>query len=474
MPIKKPLDRRTFLRGTGVALSLPFLEAMLPINRSWAAEPLRFGVFFRGHGMTSAEGITYKGDVSVATSKRTWHPDLLKIYEPYPTTYIGGLQTQKIENNHTEIPAFMANTTSSAYPLNKTVDQIAAGFLNQGVPFQDGLYVGIKKEAESADLKDWLSHSNGIRNPMYWDPKVLFNLLTKSGGNNSNLSNSQLTLKKDVLSLTMDSIKSLQRELSSQDKIALDKTLTSYRQAEIAIQNLESGTQVGGGSCNFPAGLKSSYEKDLPGVTLPLLADLMAIAVNCGLTRTFAFKLMQDTTSTSNIHDHLLEQITKELMAMTYFNSVENKPWPITAADWQKYHACSHDEWAPMPNGKIRTGNIIMPACRTAMRICCKWESQDVVARFLSQLDSQVLDASAIVLGSGGAFDSAHPSNGVHENCPFVIFGRMGGKLVPQGKKLINRAGYDVGNAFLSILKNLGYTGNSFGSFNPTKTMSFT
>src|SRR5262245_7458551 len=34
--IKKPLARRTFLRGMGTAVALPFLEAMAPPARLWA------------------------------------------------------------------------------------------------------------------------------------------------------------------------------------------------------------------------------------------------------------------------------------------------------------------------------------------------------------------------------------------------------------------------------------------------------
>ena len=34
--MRKPLDRRTFLRGAGVAMALPMLEAMAPVGRAAA------------------------------------------------------------------------------------------------------------------------------------------------------------------------------------------------------------------------------------------------------------------------------------------------------------------------------------------------------------------------------------------------------------------------------------------------------
>ena len=52
---KKHLSRRSFLRGAGVTLSLPFLEAMLPaqtpLARTAATPTMRFAGVFFPHGM---------------------------------------------------------------------------------------------------------------------------------------------------------------------------------------------------------------------------------------------------------------------------------------------------------------------------------------------------------------------------------------------------------------------------------------
>src|SRR5579885_224426 len=51
---KKYLSRRTFLRGSGVALALPFLDAMVPaataLAKTEAAPKLRAGFFYIPHG----------------------------------------------------------------------------------------------------------------------------------------------------------------------------------------------------------------------------------------------------------------------------------------------------------------------------------------------------------------------------------------------------------------------------------------
>jgi hypothetical protein len=51
---KRHLSRRTFLRGAGVTLALPFLDSMLPAGRlfgqSAATRPTRFGAIYFPHG----------------------------------------------------------------------------------------------------------------------------------------------------------------------------------------------------------------------------------------------------------------------------------------------------------------------------------------------------------------------------------------------------------------------------------------
>ncbi|MCA9547059.1 MAG: DUF1552 domain-containing protein, partial [Myxococcales bacterium] len=51
--LRKPMDRRAFLRGAGAALSLPLLEAMLPglARAQGAAPPTRFVAFYVPNGM---------------------------------------------------------------------------------------------------------------------------------------------------------------------------------------------------------------------------------------------------------------------------------------------------------------------------------------------------------------------------------------------------------------------------------------
>ena len=48
---KKALPRRTFLRGAGAALALPFLDAMAPALSAKTTAPPRFGFIYIANGV---------------------------------------------------------------------------------------------------------------------------------------------------------------------------------------------------------------------------------------------------------------------------------------------------------------------------------------------------------------------------------------------------------------------------------------
>ena len=48
---KLSLDRRTFLRGVGATVALPFLDAMVPALATAATPPMRLGFVYVPNGM---------------------------------------------------------------------------------------------------------------------------------------------------------------------------------------------------------------------------------------------------------------------------------------------------------------------------------------------------------------------------------------------------------------------------------------
>src|SRR5882724_1549765 len=143
---KKHLSRRTFLRGTSVALALPFLDAMVPASTALAqtaASPkTRAGFFYLPHG-TIMNNTPYGKDVDFWTSTGKG-PDFtlgktLASLEPlkkYVTTFEGLENTAAGGSVHTLNPAtwlscVRPDTAAKNASMSITLDQVIAQKLGQ-------------------------------------------------------------------------------------------------------------------------------------------------------------------------------------------------------------------------------------------------------------------------------------------------------------------------------------------------------
>jgi hypothetical protein len=73
---KRSLSRRTFLRGTGVVIALPLLDAMLPaltpLARAQARPRTRFGAIYVPNGAISgSRRSSERGSISSRSSSRS-------------------------------------------------------------------------------------------------------------------------------------------------------------------------------------------------------------------------------------------------------------------------------------------------------------------------------------------------------------------------------------------------------------------
>src|SRR5262245_18820326 len=100
---KKHLSRRTLLKGAGVSLALPFLDAMIPaatpIAQTAAARKLRMGFFYLPHG-------AIMGNTSHGAAMDKWNPSgsgadfklnaIMKSLEPHKkyVTTVGNLENK--------------------------------------------------------------------------------------------------------------------------------------------------------------------------------------------------------------------------------------------------------------------------------------------------------------------------------------------------------------------------------------------
>src|SRR5712671_145537 len=250
---KKALRRRTFLRGMGVTLGLPLLDAMTPALSAMAATPAarRLGYIYIPMGMNPASWIPK------SEGKLTELSPSLASLAPYldQVTVVTNTELKDMTyptGNHAAANAiFLSNvrpkrTEGNDYELATTVDQLAAKQL--------GKETAIPSLELSTDLIAQVGNcDNGLacayQNNLSWsspktplpaeaDPRVVFERLFGDGGNLQDRS-SELRKNRSILDWVTDDMARLQGKLSSGDRTTVSNYLDAIREAERRIQKVE-------------------------------------------------------------------------------------------------------------------------------------------------------------------------------------------------------------------------------------------
>src|SRR5919108_1627314 len=170
---KRHLSRRTFLRGAGVTVALPFLESMVPaatpLRQTAAASKTRFGAIYFPHGATmykwtpEGEGTNFQFSEILEPLKP--YRDQISIISDmsHPQAYGGGSAT----SNHTRsAAAFLSGANAKSGPqayLGVTVDQLAAQKIGQ-----DNAMPSLEMALESPSLSCGDGLSCAYRDTLSW------------------------------------------------------------------------------------------------------------------------------------------------------------------------------------------------------------------------------------------------------------------------------------------------------------------
>src|SRR5262249_9556613 len=144
---RKHLSRRTLLKGAGVSLALPLLDAMVPaataLAQTAAARKLRAGFFYIPHG-------AIMGNTSHGPQMDRWTPSgagadfklntIMKSLDPYKKYVIS---VSNLENKamiggvHSRAPATWLSAVkpddkAPGAKMSATLDQVVAGHISQG------------------------------------------------------------------------------------------------------------------------------------------------------------------------------------------------------------------------------------------------------------------------------------------------------------------------------------------------------
>ena len=420
---KKHLPRRTFLKGVGVTMALPLLDAMIPAStalaQTAAAPTLHAGCIYMPHGAVMTHWTPEK------TGTDFEFTPILKALEPFKKqlTIISGLENKAAiaPPVHALSPGTWLSGVAprkSADPWGgKTIDQMIAEKIGQDSPFAS-LEVGIEGRGGggSCDREYGCSYSGTISFrapnqplPVETDPRKLYQRLFGRGDNavERKRIGAQYT---SVLDLVSKEAADLQRSLGPADKAVLNDYLSTVREIERQIEKMEARDLS---KLDIPTTAPSSQQAN-PDTHLNLMIDLITLAYQGGLTRVFSLMM------------------AGEVSGLTY--NVVGVP--------DAYHPISH-----------------YGVDKTKQEKCIKIQTyySTVMAKFLNKLkslpdgDGNMLDHALFVWGSNMSNSDRHN----HSPLPMTIIGGANGK-VKGGQHLKYPDQTPLSNLLLTVVQRAG------------------
>jgi hypothetical protein len=432
---KKHLSRRTFLRGSGVALGLPFLDAMVPagtaLAQTAAAPKTRAGFFYLPHGAIMNNTV-YGKEVDTWTSSgkgadfklgATVSP--LEPFKRYVTTFENIENSTAMGSVHTLNPAtwlacVRPDTSATGASLGITLDQFIAQKLGQQtvLPSMElaaettvqiaagngGFYTTTAFAAPTKPL------------PMEFNPRKVFIQLV--GEYDSTAEREEMLRKNSsVLDMISERSKSLRNELSPGDQRTLSDYLDTVRELERRVK-MARQSEIGKFQVpDAPVGQLEDFDAQLK-----MMFDLIALAYQADMTRVVNFIMAAEGTD-------------------------RNYP---QFGDTDGFHPTSHHA---NQRGRI-----------TALQKIQRYHMERF-AEFLKKLDAtkegdgSVLDHSLFLYGSNMGNSNAHDNYPL----PEVLIGGANGRH-KGGKNLTMPERTPLANIHLTILDRLGIPQKSFGN----------
>ncbi len=449
----KHLPRRTFLRGMGAAVALPFLDAMTPAGMTGqkAASAAAANKMTRLICIEEVHGLA--GCTTFGASKFLYAPEQVgrnftllpdnplyaldkykdqltiisntdcKMAEAFAPPEIGGDHFRSSAVFLTQ--AHPKQTQGSDIWAGTSLDQMYAKQFGQGTPLPSMQFCienldqagGCTYNYSCAytDSISWASPNEPL--PMIRDPRVAFDMLFGAGATPEARAANRQT-RRGILDWISGEVAGIRAQLGASDKVRLDRYLDNIGEVERRIRMIEARNSSGEDRelPDAPAGVPDSFSEHMR-----LMFDLQVLALQTDMTRVIAFKTGRDA---------------------------QNRVFPESGSS-QPFHPASHHG---NNEARILEFNKI-----------CKYRV-GTMSYFLEKLqstmdgDASLLDKSMIIWGSPMADPNVHN----HRRCPLVLMGKANGQLAG-GIHLKADDGTPMANVMLTAMHKLGMNVESFG-----------
>jgi hypothetical protein len=425
----KTLSRRTFLKGAGTAIALPFLEAMLPkkVYAQAAAPPKRILAYYVPNGIhmplwtPAQEGAGFEL-TPILSPLVNVREDLL---------VISGLQNLPARPDG---PGDHASGTGAfltcAHPFKTegtdirngiSMDQVAANAIGGETLFKS-LQLGIDGGGSTGDCDSGYSCAYA-RNISWADdntplakevnPEGVFDRLFagRDPAASAEAARKKKLYRLSVLDYVKESATQLSAKLGRTDRQKVDEYLTGVRELETRIQMLDEGSSCQGERPSPPG----SFEE-----RVRIMSDLIVTAFSCDLTRVVSFML--SNAGSNHVYENL--------------------------GIGDGHHQISHHQ-----------GNTTNHELLTRIDT---WEVQQLA--YLLERMKSIQEGERTLLESSLVFFSSEIEDGnshAHVNLPVLLAGRGGGTI--DSGRHINAGGRKISELFISILNSAGVDVRTFG-----------
>jgi hypothetical protein len=428
---KRHIDRRTLLRGAGIAVGLPLLESMVPaqtpVARTAASSKSRLSCIYVPHGATmdkwtpAAEGKGFEFTEILAPLEK--YRDRINVVSNTGHAAAAGVNSDAGADHTRSAAVFL----SGAHPLREkvevgtTIDQIVAQKLGQDTPLPS-IELSIEEVALSCGAGYACAYANTISwrtptqpMPMENNPQVVFKRLF-GDGSNTEQRKERRTEARSILDSVMNSVASLQKDLPATDKATLGDYLENVREIERRVQKADQQMNADFEIPASPVGVPDALDDHFK-----LMFDLQVLAFRAEITRVATMMYARDTSGAVYA--------------------------PTGVRDG--FHVASHHS-----NGRANMDKFAL----------INKYHVELLAYFLERLkstpdgDGSLLDHSMVLYGSSMSNGNQHD----HDPLPLILAGGASGKL--EGGRHIKTAQHTpASNLLLSMLNTLGVPASAHG-----------
>src|SRR5580693_9452848 len=253
------LHRRTFLRGAGVALALPWLEAMLPrtlgaaaVGKALATPPVRMAFLFTPNGVIPSawEPKEVGANFTLSPTLEPLAPVKSEVLVLSGLSQHGAYALGDGAGDHARsASAFLTGahpykTSGANIRVGVSADQLAAAKIGRSTPLPS-LELGIEHSATAGNCDSGYScaYSSCISwrtptTPMAKEinPKLVFERMFGTGKMDPRERGRRDYLRKSILDLVRDDSARLQQRLGAADRRKMDEYFTGIRELELRIE----------------------------------------------------------------------------------------------------------------------------------------------------------------------------------------------------------------------------------------------